>query len=387
VCIDHNRNSFLFVLVFALFTPRCSDAAEPLGPMPITQAVGKSGPILVTLNEHSSLSTPEVMIQRHVVKPTKGEKISTDYDMATEIFYAYIPSGPAADGKYGVMVSTSVTAHQYPPASWIPVLEKHHLIWMGACVVEEPKYPPAVHTAMLLDAAAAVSKLWPVDSLRTYIEINLAEELPGGTPLYFPDVFSGSIYWGYGGWFEKLPDIKNPRLIWPSGNWPHPASAQLQLATQISRVFISYSDDGTEQDFADVLIRRGYHASGISMAADLKVPADLMRDYTQQDGAWFEQGVQYLDAPLDKLRATTRSSGSGGALTAAEPEATTMPAVSPSKDSDDVRAARALVMAKNYVDSQLYDSARTRLRDIISRYPNTSAAKEATQLLVDIEGK
>jgi hypothetical protein len=385
----HLIQSAAILILLSIALP--TRAADPI--VPIAQAVGKTGVVMVTVNEHSPLSTPAVMAQRWIIpasKNAKDEKISIDYDM-TQPLYEYIPAAPADDGAYGLLVGACFPSHQFAPEGWKPILEKYHLIWIG---VSGENLSDFQNAAKLLDAAHAVASHWKVDPLRTYLAVSDGLKFPGGMPLYFPDVFSGSIYFNVGGWYTKLKGIQT-KVLWDSDNWPRPAAASMQLARQRSRVFIGYrgeeapaqqaaAHDKTvhprrQESFNDVVIHHGFREAGISLATAVAVDPQLLHDWSVQDGAWFDQAVRYLDAPVPQLRGTIHP---GAAATS-----TTQSTVAPSMDTSAVRAQRTLSMAKNYIDSKLYDQARTRLREIIAEYPQTPAANDARKLLTAIDGK
>jgi thiol-disulfide isomerase/thioredoxin len=56
-------------------------------------------------------------------------------------------------------------------------------------------------------------------------------------------------------------------------------------------------------------------------------------------------------------------------------------------DDADVKAARALSLAKSYITAERYDAARTKLQSIMTTYPGTPTAKDADALIKQIEGK
>jgi len=58
-----------------------------------------------------------------------------------------------------------------------------------------------------------------------------------------------------------------------------------------------------------------------------------------------------------------------------------------SADDASAKASQAFDMAEKYIAVGKYDVARSKLQDIIARYPNTAAAKKAKTALVEIAGK
>jgi TolA-binding protein len=96
---------------------------------------------------------------------------------------------------------------------------------------------------------------------------------------------------------------------------------------------------------------------------------------------WFEKGL--LAAMEDTKQAATAAP-----IKADAPKATTekekQPVDSATKAPPEQESDKLLRNAKVYIDNQLYKQARERLENILSKYPDTAAAKEAKELLKKI---
>jgi hypothetical protein len=145
-------------------------------------------------------------------------------------------------------------------------------------------------------------------------------------------------------------------------------------------------------------LEKGFKASGFKYAKRISVASSKMPHFPDYASDWFEQGIQYRDAPLAELAAVPADPPAGKmskAADAAPATASVPPAVQPppgpfsQPPADDAaaKAAKTLSLAKSYITAERYDAARTRLQNIVSTYPNTPAAQEAKDLLKQIEGK
>ena len=135
--------------------PSCAQSAASGPTVPIEQLKGKTGEYLAMLTQHHPLATAAEIAKRlSLPKPA-----SPDASPAVETEDVFIPAAPAADETYGVLVAECFPGHQWPPKTWKPVLEKHHLIWIGVVAVDSgrPVVPPASQAGVVSAAAAPAS--------------------------------------------------------------------------------------------------------------------------------------------------------------------------------------------------------------------------------------
>jgi len=149
-------------------------------------------------------------------------------------------------------------------------------------------------------------------------------------------------------------------------------------------------------DLNEDIANEGYLKSGFKYVKVIPVPQEKMDHYAYYTADWFEEGVKFLDAPLSDPEFGKTTAAKAAAAPAAASSATlktpsTRPAAAPppapTVDEKAAAAEKALSLAKSYVAAQNYAGARSRLEKLIQSYPNTRAAKEAEQLLKDIQGK
>ena len=368
--------------------------ADPIG---IEQAVGKTGAMEVKLRERSPMSKSADVARRMSLN---ARQIGDDYDLSKEVFELYVPKEPGDGGKYGLMVSLNFGTHGEPAKSWPPVLDKYHLIWIGNPMCGEGR-PENQRVGLMLDATHNARKLWPVDESRVYACISTPAAPGCGVPLYYPDVFQGGLHSVGWSWFAKISDPRT-RAIWQTDKLARPDPKMLSLARLQSRFFladrIEDRHDGT--DVNELVLKQGFLQSGFKFAKLVSVRQDpQMGHYADYSADWFEEGIQFLDAPIAALAkgaaapepaAPGRSEPTGAQHAAAREPSRQPPAQpAPAAPAEDLaaKAAGELSLARNYVVAERYETARTRLQRIVRNYPGTPAAKDAAQLLKDIEGK
>ncbi len=293
------RIAFLAAMILMLFAGASFAQDEP--PVPIAEGKGKTGAFSVALSDRSPLGELPVIARRLSMKPAE---LGDDYDLSKERFQVYVPKDADANGKYGVMVGLCFKEYGFPATAWTDVLEKKHLIWIGA-VNNGDERPPGQRIGLLLDAAAAVEKTWPVDADRVYLSMNAGKGPALGTAFYYPDVFTGMLGSYAAHWFMKLKGPEHPPMIWSMDDFPRPASKELSLARSQSRFFQAERDDEGHA-IPNELVKKAFATAEFRYAKFVKVPEANMGHYINYSADWFEQGVDFLDEPLTKIRAVRK---------------------------------------------------------------------------------
>jgi TolA-binding protein len=391
----------------------------------IAGAAGKKGAFQVQLTHRAPLSTREQIAARF-----SGRAATlSDYDLTKEPFDVYVPAEPAADGKYGLMIAQNFQDVGKPPTAWTAVLDAHHLIWMG------PQHAgdgagTAKRMGLMLDAVYNAEGTWKIDPNRVYCFISSAEAPASGIPLYFPDVFVGSVSCHLMNWFHNIENGKDKQLAkWQFGKLPRVKSPQLELA-QTRRYYVvdrlEENHVGGQDPNADV-VNNGFIRDGYKNAKMGAAETHIGNKYMDCAPDWFEAALAYIDVPPEtpavamtgspppaetpaaanaprngrgrggRNAARGGPSGSGAAAGAAaaasaakqDPPAKADPPPPPPPVADDPasKASKALSLAKSYITAERYDAARERLNQIIQSYPETPAGKEAKTLLEQIKNK
>jgi hypothetical protein len=245
---------------------------------------------------HPSRATP-------AAAPTPADV--TDYDLAKEQFYVYVPAKPADDGKYGVMVGQCFKEYAGPPKAWPAVLDAHHLIWIGAKDAGDGK-TPCHRVGLLLDAAHNVAKVWPVDPDRVYLSMMTFTGPTAGAAMDYPDVFGGEIQSIAVPWYAKIKTSGKAAMTYNTDNFPQPPLKYLSVAKSHSRFYLAPRVDSAADVQWDVVLKRGYKAASFQYVTAEPVPGDKMSEYWELGGDWFDRGVTFLDAPLAELRAKAK---------------------------------------------------------------------------------
>ena len=222
-----------------------SAAAQGQQPKPIEKVQGVTGRFQVTMTERSPLSNPAEIVKRFAKKPATTDP---DYDLSKEIFEAFVPKSPGDDGKYGLMVPMPLPAHGFPPAAWLEVLEKHHLIWLGD---QNGGPSQTASIGLALDAVHNAEKAWPIDPNRVYICPGGTKSFAQGIALYYPEIFQGQLCSAVGFWFDKVSDSRSRNFL-PGrysafaaslSNWPRrkaePGVSSPDMRTPLQRIRIS----------------------------------------------------------------------------------------------------------------------------------------------------
>jgi hypothetical protein len=272
--------------------------------------------------------------------------------------------------------------HQWPPATFKPVLEKYHLIWIGVIVATDSR-PVEQHAGLLLDAACNVRKIWPTDSNRIYLASVNCQGPINGMAFYYSDIFPGTIIAPGLDWFYKLKDPRPNVGMWDTDKMARPQAADWDRAKSRSRFFLALRDAENPNNklYDDEILHQGYQAAGFRHVKAQRVPYADQERYIDWKSGWFEQGVQFLDESQEKGAAASQPAIAGQVPA-------NVPVVGAANTGDSAaKADGALEMAKNYITLGKYDRARDRLNQIVSTYPDTAAAAQAKKLLKDINGK
>lgn len=371
---------FLFtVILIAGYFPRSAHADETV--VPLASLKGKSGAFVVSLADRSPLSKPSEIAKRIAI--TERQQ-GPDYDLSREVFDAYIPKTPAANGKFGLMVMLCFKDAGHPPDAWPAILEKNHLIWLGARKSGDER-PAGQKIGLLLDEVHNARKAFPIDDQRIYLFAGSAQPPTSGLALYYPDVFSGALCYVQWFWYA---DIHVGRQIFKA-QLPRPKESAVDLARNRGRFFLAQRGSDVwpgKPNLSQLVLTQGYREAGFKYAAMAQVPDNQMQHFEKNGGDWFEKGIEFLDAPLASLSAETPKSELEGPKTSSRKSQEVSQARSNSGTSE-AAANQALALAKSYIAAQRYDLARQHLEKVISDYSNTSAAGQAKQLLAQIAGK
>jgi len=375
-----------------------------------------------TFTERSPLSTVKAVTQRFRVRLKNPPP---DYDLADESFTVYVPQGDQAAEPYGLIVWIYAGDSGAPPRPYLPVLEEHNLIWVGAN--NSGNRRSFWHRAGLaLDALHNIKQQHPIDPMRIYVSgISGGGRSASRVGLTYADEFAGMFAIIGTDFFKRLPHpnsrenaLGTTLRFWaPAFNPPNPRV--LKRAKRYGRyVLLTGEHDGNRAQTL-AAYEYGYQRAKFRHVTYLEVPG---MDHTGPPAGWFKQGIEALDASLNEVR-EEREEKAGLAYEAAlhrlsispkhgrlamqallrdyndttygrlAQETLDHPDTAPGlkappeqpepPDPPDpaVKAREALSLAKNYRAAGKEALAQELLKTLIEHYPDTPAAAEAQELL------
>jgi hypothetical protein len=243
-------------------------------------AAKATGPFNIKFTRRSAISDQKSVTARCKIPP---ESAGNDYTFADRGFNVFKPKTPAGDGKFGLMIGLCFKEYGPPPAAWLDVLEKHHLIWV--CPYNNgDDQPEASRIGLLLDAVDNAQRLWPVDPNRVYLSAGSPNGIVAGTACYYPEIFHGVIESPFGSWFG------------PGQKRPFPAARQWHQAQTSLRVFIATrQSDDPKQQLNSRSLEQAYEQTGFAQVKMLEVPEADMGHYINYTAGWFGQAVEFVE--------------------------------------------------------------------------------------------
>jgi len=189
-------------------------------------------------------------------------------------------------------------------------------------------------------------------------------------------------------WFRQLMDPKTRAMV----PMALPAARPESMAAAKNLPFFIVVETGRDEQserLDQMAVRDGYQSAKFKYVKAVPIATEKRNHWSAYTPDWFEQGIAYLDEISAK--------GGGAAPPHATASSTTKPAASAAGSSEtrtsaapaskEDQAAHALSLAKSYVSSGGYATARTKLQKIVDDYPGTKAAGEAKKILDEIKDK
>ena len=254
-------------------------------------------PPLVVFTEHHPLSNYAAMCRRCSLKPEKGFIPGHQYDLEREKFGLYVPDVNDANTSYGLLVWIPAGGRAKIPESYLKVLAKHRLIFVG--VDESEKNRKSTYgrrIPLALDGAHNVMKMYSIDPNRVYVTgLSAGGRVSSIASLHYSDVFKGGIFIiGASCWEPVLnPNVRGK--YWPA-TLHKPQPRYLVVARREGRYVML---TGTN-DFNRLEMLTYYHRvykRTLKNVLYLEVPG-MGHDIPPPD--WFERAIEYLDMPLKK---------------------------------------------------------------------------------------
>ena len=321
-----------------------------------------------------------------------------DYQLYGESFEVYVPPDYTGAEPYGLIVWVSAGPTGSPPAHWLPVLDKHRLIWVGANNSGNNR-TRWVRLGLAIDAAEHLPTLYKIDPLRLYVSGGsgggrCASMLAMG----FPDVFTGGGYPLIGTNYFKiveLPPGETGRPRYYKRAFERPAAKLFALASKERRHVLLTGDTDANREQTHAYFE-AMEKDGFKHVTYLQVPG---MGHSLPDAEWFEKGIVALDAGRETVAkgakpdpAAAQAAGSASPKPQApvEPKKTAPAAAAAPPDKTDgphAEAEKLMRLARLYVSNRLYARAREKLNQVIKDHPGSPQADEARKLLNEIGTK
>ncbi|HEY7087154.1 MAG TPA: hypothetical protein VH518_03635 [Tepidisphaeraceae bacterium] len=314
----------------------------------------KTGEFITTFSKRSPLSEKKELLNR-LGKKDPGK----DYDLASESFMVYVPHDYDASVPHGLIVWMNYKDVDTTPKSLQPLLDKSHTIFVVSKSAGQEDW---IRAGLALDAVQNIKQLYTIDEKRVYLFALLQPDQVIGQKmgLSYADAFTGFVYIWNQRYFRPIPIPGEPGTSY-AVSFSKPNLPVYNIAKTRKHVLIGDARAGG----TDKLILKAYEQDGFHSMFYTEAAFDDLHYPSIQTG-WFEKTMQFLDAP-DQAVASTH------------PTETTRPAIS--------EPQRMLNLAKTYLGMKNYPVARTKLQDVIRKFPDDPAAAEAKQLLEQISGK
>jgi predicted esterase len=297
----------------------------------------------------------------------KASEFEKDYDLSNESFEVFVPESYKTGEKWGLFVWVSPGGGGRLHENWREILEKHKLIWIGPNKVGNER---AIWCRMglAIDAVHNMKKNYDLDPNRIYISgASGGGRIASMLGVCYPDIFKGGIYMIGCNFYKEMTAPNSGGKVWHRGYAPPPATILMQAKKSVAHVLLTGETDPNREQTH--VYYDEFKKDGFASVTYIEVPK---MGHQPPDREWFEKGL--IAAMEDLITAKAE------APKVSEPKAKPAAAAPTTDDAD-----KLLRNAKVYIDNQRWSDARDRLQNILAKYPDSPAAKEAKVLLKQIE--
>lgn len=381
------------------------------------ETIARTGLYGVTFTERSPLSAVHEVTARFRLELPNPP---ADYAIEDESFEVYVPESYDGSEAYGLLVWINAGPSGAPPSHYLPTLNQHKLIWVGANNSGNPR--SFWHRAGLaLDGLHNITKTYHIDPMRTYVSgVSGGGRSASRVGLIYADLFAGMFSLIGTDFFTRLPHPDNKEMVlkfWaPKFNPPLPQVIRRAKRDGRYVLLTGETDGNREQTQATYVF--GYQRAKFDHVTYLEVPG---MGHTLPPAEWFGRGIEALDAPLAEIRErreseaakdyeramdrlsrspqhgiealqellldypdTTYAAKAEAALAEAAdmPEQdTTSPAADAAQSPPPDKARETLALAQNYLRAGKTELARELFNQLVEFYPDTEEAEAARALL------
>lgn len=357
----------------------------------------------------------------------EADKPPDDYAIDQESFEVYVPDSYDGSEPYGLFVWINAGPHGGPREDYLPVLDQHKLIWIGANNSGNDR--SFWHRAGLaLDGRHNMMRKYRIDPMRVYVSgVSGGGRSASRVGPTYAELFAGAFPIIGVDYFTRLPhpDTRTNYLAFWGAAFNPPLPHILKRAKRDGRyVLLTGESDGNRLQTLTTF-KYGYERAKFEHVTYLEVPG-MGHELPPPD--WFAKGIEAMDAPLDEVRDRREAEAAKAYDEAlyrlqksprhgvkalenllndyndttyaplAEAALRDAPDIK-TESGDDVmkdakqsaeqpapgdRAREDLALAKNYITADRKDLARELLNGIVEYYPDSEEANQAQSLLADI---
>lgn len=210
-------------------------------------------------------------------------------DLGRESYALYRPPVEDSSCRPGLLVWISPFADGSPPPSWMPVLDRHHLTWIGAANAGNTR-PMLARLTLAVQSAESLVARGEVEPARVYVGgLSGGARCASELALVYPDLFAGGLYIIGCNYFRPLPDPAEPGSRWNAA-FARPPQPLLRLARPHPYVFLTGSGDFNRGEVRATY--EAYRSDGFGRAAYIEVPG---MPHRSPSADWFEKGLEMLE--------------------------------------------------------------------------------------------
>ncbi|MHC4251678.1 MAG: tetratricopeptide repeat protein [Planctomycetota bacterium] len=260
----------------------------------------RTGRLTLRFDEMSPLTEPDVLYRRirfdavlAKMEPDRRERClkACRYDMRKESYAVYVPPAYDPARPSGLMVWISSSTSGAPPDDFLPVLERHNMIWAGANNAKAGGNSLIIRS-LVLEAAYHVPRLFSIDRKRVYVANH---HLGSKLAMAYPEVIRGVMIVGLVGYHKALPQNPRDGKYLYSRAGPLLAADSLGAAQRESSIALMISDDPAEQWRAKLVYEEGYMKDGFRNVEFITVPKARAEPINAE---WLGRGIESLDKAL-----------------------------------------------------------------------------------------
>lgn len=293
-----SADRFLIKIGFLTGEPTIQVEPEPspailMTPTPKPGDNPDSGKQRIIFQEHHPLTKDKEMTRRTGIRMGAGPKAGYFYDIQDESFELYVPPDYDGSEPYGLIVWISAGQSGSIPDMYIPLMDKHKFIWIGANNSGNKEAVYERRIPLALDAAYNIQKHYKIDPNRTYVSgVSGGGRVSSGAAFLYSDVFAGGIFViGANHWESQRLPGKN--LVFSAG-FPEPPSGMIRNARLHGRYVLLTGENDINREQMEVIYNNGF-SKHVTFLLYIEVP-DMGHRIPDPD--WFEKALQYVDNPM-----------------------------------------------------------------------------------------